>query len=101
MKRGNTTMTHKAYLHFGGAACGLPNGPFQTVAVEHKETELPRSGYTATGYGPRIATSHMVKWAGKWRRVYVANYGNSGTAYIGKPGNWLATVSLDWESTNG
>jgi hypothetical protein len=29
---------------------------------------------------------------GRWRRVYVANYGNAGTAYVGKPGAWIATV---------
>lgn len=59
----------KAYLQFGGAACGLPNGPFQTVSVECKETTAPRSGMTQTGYGAKLPTPYMVKWEGKWRRV--------------------------------
>jgi hypothetical protein len=40
--------------------------------------------YTATGYGKRIPTSKMVKWNGKWRRVYCCIYSNIGTYYIGK-----------------
>ena len=83
-----------AFLQFGSAATVSP-GPFQTVGVRHKETDLPRGGRTVTGYGARIPTTHMVQWEGKWRRVYVANYGNAGTAYIGKPGAWIATVSLE------
>lgn len=86
-------MTRRAYLQFGGAAVGAPDGPFATVAVPLRETETPPSGMSATGYGPRIATSYQVQFNGRWRRVYVANYGNSGTAYIGNPGAWLATVS--------
>ena len=76
-----------AYLHFGEG-----NEPRQTVAVPAKTTPLPYSGQTQTGYGSRIPTHAMVKWAGKWRRVYVARFGNAGTVYIGKPGAWLATV---------
>ena len=40
----------------------------------------------------------MVKFEGKWRRVYVCQYSNAGTAYIGK---WIIgrgaelTVSKD------
>lgn len=39
---------------------------------------------TATGYGSRIATAHMVKYRNKWRRVYCCIYSNIGTCYIGK-----------------
>ena len=85
----------KAYLQFGGAACGLPNGPFQTVSVECKETTAPRSGMTQTGYGAKLPTPYMVKWEGKWRRVYAACYGNAASHYIGKPGAWLATVDVE------
>jgi hypothetical protein len=49
---------------------------------------------TASGYGSKLATQYMVQWSGRWRRVYVACYSNAGTAYIGKPGDWLATVSI-------
>ena len=81
----------QAYLHFG-----FGNEPRQTVLVEAKDAPLwwHRKGlsYTASGYGARIPSATMVKWAGRWRRVYVACFGNAGTAYIGKPGAWLATV---------
>jgi hypothetical protein len=87
-------MTKEAFLQFGGAALGKPAGPFQTVEVELRETEAPRSGQTLTGYGARLPTSYMVRFNGRWRRVYVANWGNAGTAYIGKPGAWEAIVSI-------
>lgn len=79
----------QAYLDFG------PTGyPTRTVAVEHRETETPLSGRTQSGYGPRLTTPYMVKWAGRWRRVYAACYGNAASHYIGKPGAWLATFHL-------
>lgn len=91
-------MTKTAYLQFGGAALGTPNGPFQTIEVECKESLLPwqKAGrtYTATGYGLRIPSSYMVKWEGRWRRVYVCQISNAGTAYLGKPGDWLCTVDI-------
>lgn len=40
--------------------------------------------YTASGYGKRIPTQYMVKFNGKWRRVYCKVYSNNGTLYIGK-----------------
>jgi hypothetical protein len=49
--------------------------------------------YTASGYGSRIPTRHMVQWEGRWRRVYCAVWSNIGTAYLlGRAGEWLATV---------
>lgn len=87
-------MANRAFLQFGSAAT-TSRGPFQTVGVQLRETEAPLRGRTTIGYGSRIPTPYMVKWEGKWRRVYVANYGNSGTAYIGKPGAWIATVSIE------
>jgi hypothetical protein len=87
-------MAKEAFLQFGGAALGTPAGPFQTVAVLLRETEAPRSGSTATGYGSALPTPYLVQWQGRWRRVRVACFSNSGTAYIGKPGAWLATVDF-------
>ena len=50
--------------------------------IEHKTTEPPRF-YSASGYGRKIPTQHMVKLADKrWRRVYVCQFSNAGTAYI-------------------
>ena len=62
-----------------------PNAP---IEVEHKHAPLQchKLGLTqtATGYGKRIATATMVKFNGKWRRVYCCIYSNVGTCYIGK-----------------
>lgn len=80
----------EAYLQFSAG----PSGPFQTVAVPVKEAEAPRSGRTVTGYGSKIPTPYMVRWEGRWRRVYAACYGNAASHYIGKPGDWLATVDV-------
>lgn len=56
--------------------------------VAHKVNPLPhhRAGltWTATGYGARIPTVHMVKFRGIWRRVYAAQFANVGTLYVGK-----------------
>lgn len=59
-----------------------------TVSVETKDAPLwwHKQGlsYTASGYGKRIPSRTMVRFNGKWRRVYVCCFSNSGTAYIGK-----------------
>ena len=44
----------------------------------------PVSGQTRSGYGKRIPSNIMVHYQGRWRRVYVSIYSNSGTAYIGR-----------------
>ena len=55
-------------------------------------------------YGSRIKTEYMVEFNGRKRRVYCANYGNAGTLYIGKPGEWIATVEafhdVPWNEFN-
>jgi len=85
----------KAYLHFGGAGTvDHPRGPMLTLEAPAKITDAPRSGRTVTGYGARIPSPYMVRLHGRWRRVYVAQWGNSGVAYIGKAGAWLCTVDL-------
>lgn len=33
-------------------------------------------------YGPKIPTRNMIEYAGRWRRVYVVNYANAGSAYV-------------------
>lgn len=59
-----------------------------TKEVPAKHAPMPHHlaglSYTATGYGKRIPTTTMVLFNGRWRRVYVCCYSNSGTAYIGK-----------------
>jgi len=87
-------MTTQAYLQFGHAT--WPPTPMQTTGVPVKTTEQPQAGkYNVTGYGPRIPSRYKVQYLGRWRRVYIANYGNSGTAYIGPRGDWIATVTID------
>jgi len=58
------------------------------VEVEQKDSPLwhHTAGlqYTSTGYGRRIPTRTMVRYLGKWRRVYCCIYSNSGTCYIGE-----------------
>lgn len=83
--------TPKAYLHFG-----FGDEPRLTVSVECRETgQPPRYRAPAFGYGAKIPTGYMVKWEGRWRRVYAACWSNSPSLYIGRPGAWLATVSVE------
>ena len=69
------------WLHRQGGSYG------EDVALPWKEVELPwqRAGlsYTATGYGNKIPTRYMVRFANRWRRVYVTVWSNSGACYIG------------------
>ena len=61
-----------------------------TITVDVREQILPWQArglsYTRSGYGGRIPTQYMVRFNGKWRRVYCAIYSNSGTLYIGNLG---------------
>lgn len=50
--------------------------------TDTRVTDTPRSGQTTTGYGSAIPTRHMINYLGRWRRVYVMQYSNSGTPYI-------------------
>jgi len=53
-----------------------------TLVTDQRQTETPTYGYDASGYGRKIPTRHMIRYAGRWRRVYVMCYSNSGTAYV-------------------
>lgn len=73
-------------------AKGKPMLAYLRSGSEHstapaRETELwwQKQGlsYTATGYGRKIPTRHMVQVNGKWRRVYCCQISNAGTCYIG------------------
>jgi hypothetical protein len=37
---------------------------------------------TASGYGGKLTTTRMVEYLGRWRRVYVMQWSNAGTAYV-------------------
>ena len=58
------------------------------TVLDCKRTVAPVSGRTVSGYGAKIPSEYMVKLRGRWRRVYVACFGNASTHYVGKPGNW-------------
>jgi hypothetical protein len=45
-------------------------------------TNPPTYGHTQSGYGGKIPTRYLVRYAGRWRRVYTMIYGNGGTAYV-------------------
>ena len=63
-------------------------GHFDINDLQHKQKLLwwHKAGlqYTASGYGGKIPSTWMVRLPGDkiWRRVYVAQYGNAGTAYV-------------------
>lgn len=46
------------------------------------DENAPTYGRTVSGYGGKIPTSYRIRYTGKMRRVYVMQYGNSGSAYI-------------------
>lgn len=55
--------------------------PYKDAPLEwHKRGLL----FTVSGYGKRIPTRVMVLFNGRWRRVYVCFFSNSGTAYLGR-----------------
>ena len=51
------------------------------MTTDARITETPRNP-SASGYGPKIPTRYMLKIANRWHRVYMAQYGNSGSAYV-------------------
>lgn len=84
-----------AYLMHGR---GTP-GPFLTESVPHKLAPMPWQDrgltWTATGYGARIPTRHMVQHNGRWRRVYCCAYSNVGTCFIGRNLQTGTVVEID------
>lgn len=73
----------EAYLKHGKAG-----EPMLTEHVEIAERTLPWQdrglSWTASGYGDRIPTKWVVRWNGRWRRVYCYIHSNIGTLFIGK-----------------
>jgi hypothetical protein len=60
-----------------------------------RTSETPTSGRTRSGYGNRIPTSYELQLSDRrWRRVYVVQWSNAGSAYInvnGKP-HYLGSI---------
>jgi hypothetical protein len=82
-----------AHLQFGKAT--WPPTPMQTIGVPIKESLLPWQeaslSYPLDVYGRKIPSRYMVQWQGRWRRVYIACFGNASTHYIG---DFVATVDI-------
>lgn len=83
-----------AWLHHGRG-----NEPRLTERVEIRESILPWQAagltWTASGYGARIPTEYMVKYLGRWRRVYCCIYSNSGCLFIGKSLKYGISVQVE------
>lgn len=88
----------KAYIQTKTRRADGSYDSYQTHEVEMKEQPLwwQKQGlsFTASGYGSRIPTQYMVRWNNKWRRVYVIQYSNAGTAFIGKKYDPQITVTF-------
>jgi hypothetical protein len=88
----------QAYIQTKSTRADGTADSFSTTRAEHKNApmrhHLQNLQFTATGYGKRIPTPHMVKHNGKWRRVYCCIFSNIGTLYIGKLSESL-TVTLE------
>jgi hypothetical protein len=52
-----------------------------SLITDARITEAPRSR-SVTGYGGKIPTRYQLRYEGRWYRVYMMQYGNSGTPYI-------------------
>lgn len=52
------------------------------ITDRRTDAEPPRYGRTVYGYGKKIPTPHWLKVGGRWRRVYVTQFSNSGTSWI-------------------
>lgn len=77
-----------AYIQTASTRADGTREAFLTQRVDYKHAPMPhhRAGltWTASGYGARIPTEHLVRYGGRWRRVYCHVYSNAGTLYIGR-----------------
>lgn len=60
-----------------------------SLVTDSKVTEIPRSGQTVSGYGRKIPTRYMIRYSGRWHRVYAMSYGNAASVYIVSKGETL------------
>lgn len=76
------------YLHGKHVRPDGKSDTFWCCEVESKEAPMRHHklglSFTASGYGMRIPTTKMVKFNGRWRRVYFRIFSNSGTLFIGQ-----------------
>jgi len=93
------TITGRNYQNSGRSPAGSPIPEIIRLVVDgykheplwyHKRNLMQ----TATGYGGRIVTEHMICIGKRWHRVYCACFSNSGTNYIIKNGKHIV-IDLD------
>ena len=85
-----------SYLQLSGHFTGNPDAPSNIVDLAPADVRIEPvspARLPVTGYGRRIPTQYMVKYAGRWRRVYSYQFSNAGTAYIGPWAAPIATVN--------
>ena len=77
--------TIEAFLHTncnnnGNKSCFLT----QQVECKIKRLWWQERGlrYTASGCGKKIPTEYMIKYNGRWKRVYCCIFSNAGTFFI-------------------
>lgn len=54
----------------------------RALLTDIRVTDSPSYGRTVSGYGGKIPTRYLVRYAGRWRRVYAMQYGNAGSVYL-------------------
>lgn len=76
---------------------GKWGGPYLTERADGvRQSPAPFSGRIASGYGSRIPSGYEVKTRGRWHRVYVTCFSNSGTSWINL-GGARVIVDVDHE----
>lgn len=74
------------------------NGTIKYISAPFKDAaDTPRNPY-ATGYGAKIPSSQLALINGKWQRVYVAQYSNSGSPWVQIKGERVCIRERDVES---
>ena len=88
----------QAYIHTRSARADGTLDSFLTVCADHKlDAPLPcncTASLIRRRYGKRIPTRHMVRFNGRWRRVYCCIFSDASRLYIGKLSDGL-TVTID------
>jgi hypothetical protein len=67
----------------------------ETSIEARRMTSVPTSGQTRSGYGSRLPTAWQLRIAGRWYRVRVMCWSNSGTAYVERAGKRLLLGAYD------
>jgi hypothetical protein len=77
------------YYHFGGfemRRIDISDYEIKEVLLSWQKAGLPE---TATGYGSKLTTSKMIRYNGRWHRIYCMCYSNIGTCYIISKGEMI------------